>query len=78
MSGYRLQKNAAPIFLRPATLAAQLDVSVATIYRWERIGHLPLRRKMGPSASGWLASEIQEWAENLPLGTSVSAKGAKP
>ncbi len=35
--------------------------SAATVWRWERDGKFPKRRKLGPRRVGWLESEVQDW-----------------
>ena len=47
--------------LRRKELAERLCVSEVTIWRWERKGYLPAKRKLGPNTVGWLASEIEAW-----------------
>jgi len=38
-----------------------VPVGRATIFRWEKSGLFPNRRKLGPKKVGWLESEIQSW-----------------
>ena len=52
--------------LRPADLARRLGVSRTTLWRWERSGHLPRRREIGPNTAGWPEAEIREWLEARP------------
>ena len=52
--------------LRPKELARILGVSVPTIYRYDKQGLLPPRRRIGPKISGWLKSEISTWLESRP------------
>jgi len=47
--------------IRPEELAERLGVSRVTLWRWERAGQLPAKRKIGPNVVGWLESEIDEW-----------------
>ena len=35
--------------------------SHSTLWRWQRIGVFPRRRKIGPNRVGWLASEVEAW-----------------
>ncbi len=37
------------------------SVSRQTIYKWERQGNFPARRKIGPNAVGWLRRDIISW-----------------
>ncbi|MCP3701360.1 MAG: AlpA family phage regulatory protein, partial [Alteromonas sp.] len=43
-----------------------VGVSVSSINRLEREGKFPARRKIAEKAMGWLASDIEEWMQNLP------------
>ncbi len=47
--------------LRRKELSKRLGVSEVTIWRWERKGLLPPKRRFGPNTVGWLASEIEVW-----------------
>lgn len=41
-------------------------LSRSTIWRKERLGLFPKRKQLGLNSVGWLASDIQQWLENLP------------
>lgn len=47
--------------VRPKELCQRLEISRATLWRWERQGLMPKKRQLGPNAVGWLESEIEEW-----------------
>ncbi len=47
--------------LRTNELAERLGVCRVTLWRWERQGLIPRRRRIGPNTVGWLASEIETW-----------------
>ncbi len=47
--------------LRANELAERLGISRTTLWRWERAGRLPRKRRVGPNVTGWLESEIEEW-----------------
>ena len=49
--------------IRAAELSETLDVSRVTLWRWERAGRIPPKRRIGPNVVGWLQSEIDEWFE---------------
>jgi prophage regulatory protein len=51
--------------IRPTELAQRLGVSHPTLWRMERRGELPARKKIGPRAVGWLTSDIEQWLSNL-------------
>lgn len=38
--------------------------SRVTIWRWERKGLFPKRRKIGPNMVGWPEDEIDAWVES--------------
>lgn len=52
--------------MRTAELATLLQVSKPTIWRWEKEGNLPPRKKFGPNVSGWIRSSIQAWLASRP------------
>ena len=47
--------------VRPGELADRLGVSRVTLWRWERAGRLPVKRRIGPNVVGWLEAELDEW-----------------
>lgn len=47
--------------IRKPELIRMLGVSDPSIYRWERAGKFPKRIRLGGSACGWLASEVELW-----------------
>lgn len=47
--------------VRLSELADEVAVSRESLYRWERQGIIPPRRKFGPATTGWLRSEIDAW-----------------
>lgn len=51
--------------IRPTELAQRLSVSHPTLWRMERRGELPPRKKIGPRAVGWLTSDIEQWLSDL-------------
>lgn len=57
-----LPVNADPI-IRPSQLPALVGLSPATIWRLEKRGMFPARRRLSPGgqAVGYLLSEIQDW-----------------
>lgn len=46
--------------IRAKKVARLYDVSLTTIWRWERAGLIPAKRKYGPNVTGWLRTEIEE------------------
>nr|WP_284694688.1 AlpA family phage regulatory protein [Geomonas sp. Red32] len=47
-------------------VTTMLNVSHMTIYRLEKRGEFPARRKITGKKVGWLASEVREWLAALP------------
>lgn len=43
-----------------------VGVGEATLWRWQRQGHFPKRRRLGPGRVGFLASEIYRWMRKRP------------
>ena len=49
------------IFLTVRDLRDKIKISRSTIWRLERDGKFPSRRKISPGKVAWLKSEIEEW-----------------
>ena len=50
--------------IRWPTLKEKLGgTSNVSVWRWERDGIFPKRIKIGPNATGWIESEIDEWID---------------
>ena len=51
--------------LRHHDVCEMLGVSRATLWRWQRDGHFPKPKQIGPDGPralfGWLASDIEAW-----------------
>lgn len=41
-------------------------LSYSTIYKLEKAGKFPARRRISNNRVCWLISEVQEWMQNLP------------
>lgn len=39
-------------------------ISHSTLWRWEREGKFPKRRRLGKNSVGWLQDEIEDWINN--------------
>lgn len=48
-------------YLRQPEVLARVGVSYITVYRWEKSGLFPKRKKLGPNTVAWLESEVEEW-----------------
>jgi prophage regulatory protein len=53
--------------LRQPEVEAVTSLKRTSIWRLERAGDFPKRRKIAPGINGWLASEIDEWMRSRPL-----------
>lgn len=52
--------------LRANEVCERLGISRATLWRWERAGHLPPRRQAGPNSIAWVEAEIDAFIASLP------------
>jgi prophage regulatory protein len=69
--------------VRVRDLTELLGISRSTLWRWERGGLLPPKRRLGPNVVGWYEEEVQDWLRSRPSGLGVSPedllwKGATP
>lgn len=58
------EKSRVDQVLRQPMVIKTTGLSRTTIYRLERCDDFPKRRKLGPRAVGWLASEVEAWISN--------------
>ena len=57
--------------LRQPSVTAITGLSRSTVWRLERAGQFPSRRRLGPQAVGWIRSEIEAWiASRVPAASS--------
>ena len=65
--------------IRVNELASMLSLSRVTIWKMERDGELPKRKKItdSGSVSGWLESDIEEWLESRPDGEVYKGEQAE-
>jgi prophage regulatory protein len=61
-----VRRGIAPLVVRPTEIAYVLGVSRPTAYRLEREGSFPRRRQLGPRATGWLLSDLENWLQSRP------------
>ena len=52
----------------------RLVISKPTLYRLVRNGDVPAPLRVGPRASRWIESEVDEFLRNRPRGTEVRAR----
>ncbi len=57
--------------LRTKHVMAMIGLSRMTIYRLERAGVFPARRKLGENSVGWIDEEIASWIESRPSGVGA-------
>jgi prophage regulatory protein len=50
--------------LRRREVVRRTGLSYPTIYRYERAGNFPARRRLGPNVVAWLDSEIDNWIKS--------------
>lgn len=59
--------------IRPTELCQLLSISIATLYRWEKNGKLPINKiKIGPGAVGYKMSDVEKWLEDQTIAASSS------
>lgn len=61
--------------IRQQDVLARVRVSGVTLWRWERDGLFPKRRKIGPRLVAWVEAEIDEWCETRAAALN-SAEGS--
>ncbi len=52
--------------LRAPEVAERTGLCRTTIWRREKAGQFPARRRLGPNAVGWVEAEITAWIEARP------------
>lgn len=63
-------------FLRTEQVMEKVGLSRPTIWRMERAGEFPRRRKLGSNSVAWLEHEIDEWMESRQqIGVEDDAPG---
>ncbi len=63
--------------LRTKQVMAMTGLSRMTIYRLERAGLFPARRRLGENSVGWIDEDITSWIESRPCGVATQ-HGAIP
>jgi prophage regulatory protein len=49
------------VFLRYPEVAALLNISRESLYRWQRVGLFPKPTKYGPRCVGWPREVVEQW-----------------
>lgn len=57
-------------FLRWEELSKIVPLHRTTIWRLERAGLFPRRKKIGPNSIAWLESDIQDWLATYTTNTN--------
>jgi prophage regulatory protein len=67
-------------FLRIRQVMQLTGLSRMTIYRLERDGEFPKRRRLGQNSVAWLESDIAAWADTRPVAQfrAAAASAAAP
>ena len=52
------------VFLSDKNVAARLDVSRATIWRWAQAGDFPKPVKLSVHCTRWRSQDIEKWEES--------------
>jgi predicted DNA-binding transcriptional regulator AlpA len=55
------------IVARKTDLPTLVGLSYATAARLERAGKFPKRRQIADGSVGWLMSDLEAWAQSLPI-----------
>jgi prophage regulatory protein len=50
--------------VRPKNVKDVVGVSYTTVWRLERAGQFPKRRRLSAGAVGWVRSELEAWLES--------------
>ena len=66
-----------PRYLRLRTVLDFVPVSRATLFRWERAGLFPRRKKLGPGAVGWVEAEVLAWMAAREAGSTTPAESPR-
>lgn len=59
--------------LRLPEVERAVGVSGTTIWRWEREGKFPRRRRVGPNAVAWRSDEVEKWIRERPVAEEEAA-----
>jgi prophage regulatory protein len=68
--------NAVMKLIRLNQVLALTGLSRGTIYRMERAGSFPLRRRLGTNSVAWIEHEITTWMESRPAARETSSNRA--
>jgi prophage regulatory protein len=54
------------LIVRPADIEQVIGLSRPMVFRLERTGDFPRRRRLGARASGWLLDDLRDWLQSRP------------
>jgi len=63
-------------FIRLRQVEERTGLSDTTIWRYERTGNFPARRRLGPNAVAWVEDEVDAWIESRRAVTPAHAATA--
>ena len=52
------------MFLKRLEVLALVGLSYVTVWRLEKSGNFPARKRLSPGRVAWLRSEVEEWIQN--------------
>jgi prophage regulatory protein len=61
--------------MRLPEVEAATGLSGTTIWRREREGRFPRRRRVGPNAVAWRSDEVEAWIRERPMADEPEAAG---
>lgn len=62
--------------LRQSEVLAITGLGRTTLWRLEKRGEFPARRRITGNIVGWLASEVEEWIRSRPVAPDVAGADA--
>lgn len=54
-------------YMKQPEVTETTGLSGTSIWRKEKAGEFPRRRRIGPNSVAWLASEIEKWMKTRPF-----------
>ena len=63
----RMDTRTSDRFIRPSEIKSVTGLSPTTVWRREKEGTFPNRRRLSPNAVGWKYSEVLAWMESCEL-----------
>lgn len=60
-------------FLRRHAVEELTGLSYVTLWRYERAGDFPARRRLGPNSVAWVEHEVESWIKSRQVVTRTPA-----